>query len=76
MANAGPNTNGSPFFIPHVPTERLNGKHSVYGQVRQGQETVDAITRGFQHHVSLPNVTEFVPELECLQQSNSTSTLL
>jgi cyclophilin family peptidyl-prolyl cis-trans isomerase len=73
MANAGPNTNGSQFFITHVPTDWLNGKHTVYGQVRQGQETVDAITRGFRHRVSLPSVSEFLPELECLKQSSSTS---
>src|SRR6266567_8170606 len=67
MANAGPNTNGSQFFITHVPTDWLNGKHTVYGQVRQGQETIDAITRGFRHRVSLPSVSEFLPELECLK---------
>ena len=46
MANAGPNTNGSQFFITHVATDWLNGKHTVFGQVRQGQETVDAIQQG------------------------------
>ena len=46
MANAGPNTNGSQFFITHVPTDWLNGKHTVYGQVRAGQKTVDAIQQG------------------------------
>ena len=46
MANAGPNTNGSQFFITHVETEWLNGKHTVFGQVRSGQEVVDAIKQG------------------------------
>src|ERR1043166_7158659 len=46
MANAGPNTNGSQFFITHVATEWLNGKHTVFGRVTKGQEVVDAIRQG------------------------------
>ncbi len=46
MANAGPNTNGSQFFITHVPTDWLDGKHTVFGQVRSGQEVVNAVKQG------------------------------
>ncbi len=46
MANAGPNTNGSQFFITHVVTEWLNPKHTVFGQVISGQDVVDAVKQG------------------------------
>jgi peptidyl-prolyl cis-trans isomerase B (cyclophilin B) len=48
MANAGPNTNGSQFFITHVATPWLDGKHTVFGKVVSGLEAVDAVKQGDQ----------------------------
>ena len=56
MANSGPATNGSQFYITHVPTPWLDGKHTVFGSVVEGQEVVDSVTQGDDMRVEIIRV--------------------
>jgi peptidyl-prolyl cis-trans isomerase B (cyclophilin B) len=68
MANAGPGTNGSQFFITHVPTAWLDGKHAVFGEVTKGQDVVNAIAQG--DKIEKIEVLDSTDELFAAQKAN------
>jgi peptidyl-prolyl cis-trans isomerase B (cyclophilin B) len=68
MANAGPGTNGSQFFITHLPTPHLDGKHAVFGEVTKGQDVVNAIVAG--DKIESIEVLDSTDELFAAQKAN------
>ena len=70
MANAGPGTNGSQFFITHLPTPHLDGKHTVFGEVTKGQDVVNAIRGG--DKIKSIEVLDSTDDLFAAQEANLT----
>lgn len=68
MANAGPNTNGSQFFVTEVPTPHLDGKHAVFGRVVQNVELVAQITSVPRDHRDRPNTDVVLQQIEVFRQ--------
>ncbi|WP_397446154.1 peptidylprolyl isomerase [Polaribacter sp. R77954] len=67
MANSGPATNGSQFYITHVPTPWLDGKHTVFGSVIEGQDIVDTVAQGDEMSVEIIRVGEVAEKFNAVE---------
>ncbi len=67
MANSGPGTNGSQFFITTVPTPHLNGNHTIFGVVTEGQAVVDAISNAVTDARSAPLQRVVIERIDIIQ---------
>lgn len=67
MANAGPGTNGSQFFITHVATPHLDGNHTVFGNVIEGQSVVDAVAQGDTMDIEIIRVGETAEKFNAVE---------
>ena len=68
MANSGPNTNGSQFFITVAPTIWLNNKHTIFGKVTKGKEVVDAIVNAPTTAGDQPSTDIFIKSIEIVEK--------
>tara|TARA_R110002126_G_scaffold78829_1_gene196068 strand:+ start:21130 stop:22077 length:948 start_codon:yes stop_codon:yes gene_type:complete len=67
MANSGPATNGSQFYITHIPTPWLDGKHTVFGSVIEGQDVVDAVAQGDEMSIEIIKVGEEAEQFNAVE---------